>query len=76
MKQVDKDPSRVKTCVEDPGYCVPEPVLVILGGSPEWCQLFMANWLGVRKFWIKHLEEDTASQHPSSQQWQDFLIRS
>ena len=76
MKQVDKDPSRVKTHVEDPGYHVPEPILVISGSSPEWRQLFMANWLGVQKFWIKRLEEDTASQHPSSQQWQDFLIRS
>ena len=73
MKQVDKDPSRVKTHVEDPAYHVPEPVLVISGSSPEWHQLFMANWLGIRKFWIKRLKEDTAFQHPSSQQWQDCV---
>ena len=76
MKRVDKDPSRVKTRVEDPGYHVPEPVLVISGSSPERRQLFMANWLGIRKFWIKHLEEDTAFQYPSLQQWWDSLIRS
>ena len=74
MKRVDKDPSRVKTRVEDSGYCVPKPSLVILGGSPERHQLFMVNWLGVRKFWIKWLEGGTASQHPSMQQWRDFLI--
>jgi hypothetical protein len=76
IKQVDKDPSRVKTRVEDPGYCSPDPSLVISGGSPEQRQIFMANWLGVRKFWIKQLEEDTTSQHSSTQQWRDFLIQS
>ena len=53
MKWVDKDPSRVKTHVEDLGYRVPEPSLVISRGLPEQHQLFMANWLGVQKFWIK-----------------------
>ena len=67
MKRVDKDPSRVKTCVEDSGYRVPEPSLVISGGLPEWRQLFMVNWLGVQKFWIKWLEGGTTSQHPSTQ---------
>ena len=75
MKQVDKDPSRVKIRVEDSGYRVPEPSLVISGSSPERHQLFMANWLGVRKFWIKQLEGGTASQHPSMQQWHNFLIQ-
>ena len=76
MKRVDKDPSRVKSHVEDSGYHVPEPALMISGGSPERRQLFMANWLAVRKFWFNHLEEDAPSQHPTSQQWRDFLIRS
>ena len=75
MKQVEKDPSRVKFHVENLGYHVPEPSLMILGGLPEQCHLFMANWLGVQKTWMKWLEEDPPSQHPSSQQWQDFLIR-
>ena len=73
LKRVDKDPSRVKRLLVDPGYCVPELALLISGQTPEHRKLFMTNWLAIRPLWISRLGHDPPARFPSPQQWREIL---
>ena len=73
LKRVDKDPSRVKRLLVDPGYRVPEPALLISGQTPERRKLFMTNWLAIRPLWISRLGHDPPARFPSPQQWREIL---
>lgn len=73
MKRVDKNPSRVKKNIVDPGYRVPEPALLISAGSPERRMHLMTNWLAIRALWISRLDHDPPARFPSPQQWREVL---
>ena len=73
LKRTDKDPSRVKKGLVDPGYCIPEPALLISALSPERRQLVMTNWLAIRPLWISRLDHDPPARFLSPQQWREIL---
>ena len=73
MKHIDKDPSRVKRGLDDQGYRIPEPALIISALSPERHQLFMTNWLAIRPLWISQLDHNPPARFLSPQQWREIL---
>ena len=73
MKCMDKNLSRVKRNIVDPGYRVPELVLLISSQSPECHQLFLMNWLAIRPVWFSRLDHDPPAQFPTPQQWREIL---
>ena len=73
MKHMDKNLSRVKRNIVDPGYQVPELALLVSSQSPKRCQLFLTNWLAIRLVWFSRLDHDPPTQFPTPQQWREIL---
>ncbi|KAF8833607.1 hypothetical protein BDN67DRAFT_1017360 [Paxillus ammoniavirescens] len=73
LRQVDKDPARVKTGLVDTGYCFPEPTLIVAPVLPERRKLYCANWLAAQPLWITCVDHHPPSLLPVPQTWRDFL---
>ena len=73
LKCTDKDPSRVKKGLVDPGYHIPEPTLLISALSPECHQLIMTNRLTIHLLWISHLNHDPPTRFLTPQQRRETL---
>ncbi|KAF8835068.1 hypothetical protein BDN67DRAFT_1015887 [Paxillus ammoniavirescens] len=73
LRQVDKDPARVRMGLVNTSYCFPEPALIVVPVLPEQRKLYCANWLATRPLWISCIDHHPPSPLPIPQTWRDFL---
>ena len=57
----------------DPGYRVPDPLLLIGAQSAEKRQRYIINWLAVRLNWVEQIDSDPLQKIPTMQMWRDLL---
>ena len=57
----------------DPGYRVPDPLLLFGVQSAEKHWRYIINWLAVRLNWVEQIDSDPLQKIPTTQMWRDLL---